>query len=403
MEANHIPLPERLRPKSLEQVQGQSVAVNALRKWLDSGLLPSLIFYGPPGTGKTTLARVLALETGRPFDAINAVSSGVKDIRDLIEKARKSSLFEYQAKPLVFIDEIHRFNKSQQDGLLAAVEQGLFTLIGATTENPSFEVNSALLSRCQVLTLQPLSHQELNEVLQRALLEDAWLQERKVELLQAEALIQAGGGDARRMLNALEMAVNYAFDGEKARIDGAVLAAALQDPRWRYDKSGEMHYDVVSAFIKSLRGSDVQAALYWLARMLHGGEKPEFIARRMLILASEDIGMANPNALLLAQACLDSVKAIGMPESRIVLSQVAVYLAKSAKSNAAYLAIDRALDFVRQTGDLPVPLHLRNAPTDWMKKEGYGKGYLYPHDFPGATLPQQYGPDGLELPPFFEG
>ena len=227
MEANHIPLPERLRPKSLEQVQGQSVAVNALRKWLDSGLLPSLIFYGPPGTGKTTLARVLALETGRPFDAINAVSSGVKDIRDLIEKARKSSLFEYQAKPLVFIDEIHRFNKSQQDGLLAAVEQGLFTLIGATTENPSFEVNSALLSRCQVLTLQPLSTQELNEVLQRALLEDAWLQERKVELLQAEALIQAGGGDARRMLNALEMAVNYAFDGEKARIDGAVLAAAL--------------------------------------------------------------------------------------------------------------------------------------------------------------------------------
>jgi putative ATPase len=362
-----------------------------------------LIFYGPPGTGKTTLARVLALETGRPFDAINAVSSGVKDIRDLIEKARKSSLFEYQAKPLVFIDEIHRFNKSQQDGLLAAVEQGLFTLIGATTENPSFEVNSALLSRCQVLTLQPLSTQELNEVLQRALLEDAWLQERKVELLQAEALIQAGGGDARRMLNALEMAVNYAFDGEKARIDGAVLAAALQDPRWRYDKSGEMHYDVVSAFIKSLRGSDVQAALYWLARMLHGGEKPEFIARRMLILASEDIGMANPNALLLAQACLDSVKAIGMPESRIVLSQVAVYLAKSAKSNAAYLAIDRALDFVRQTGDLPVPLHLRNAPTDWMKKEGYGKGYLYPHDFPGATVPQQYGPDGLELPPFFEG
>ena len=403
MEANHIPLPERLRPKSLEQVQGQSVAVNALRKWLDSGLLPSLIFYGPPGTGKTTLARVLALETGRPFDAINAVSSGVKDIRDLIEKARKSSLFEYQAKPLVFIDEIHRFNKSQQDGLLAAVEQGLFTLIGATTENPSFEVNSALLSRCQVLTLQPLSTQELNEVLQRALLEDAWLQERKVELLQAEALIQAGGGDARRMLNALEMAVNYAFDGEKARIDGTVLAAALQDPRWRYDKSGEMHYDVVSAFIKSLRGSDVQAGLYWLARMLHGGEKPEFIARRMLILASEDIGMANPNALLLAQACLDSVKAIGMPESRIVLSQVAVYLAKSGKSNAAYLAIDRALDFVRQTGDLPVPLHLRNAPTDWMKKEGYGKGYLYPHDFPGATVPQQYGPDGLELPPFFEG
>lgn len=393
-----IPLAERMRPNKLVDFAGQRHLVGpqgAISRMVQSGVLPSMIFWGPPGVGKTTLAQILADEFGREMFKLNAISSGVKDIREIIDKAERSALMGQFRKPIVFIDEIHRFNKSQQDSLLGAVEKGTICLIGATTENPSFEVISALLSRCQTFVLESLSKEDLLQVMQHALQADEWLRSRGVELAETDALLAMSGGDARKLLNYLEMVVGSFSNSDKPVITNKRVIAVLQQAMPMYDKNGEMHYDIISAFIKSLRGSDPQAAVYWMARMLDGGEDPKFIARRMLILASEDIGNANPNALLLATACFQAIDVIGMPEARIILSQTAIYLASSAKSNASYVAINEALETVKQTGNLPVPLHLRNAPTKLMKELNYGAGYKYAHDFQGNFVEQEFMPDEL--------
>lgn len=400
-----IPLAERMRPKTLEDFVGQEHLVGengSLTRLVKSGLLPSMILWGPPGVGKTTLAHILAGVFEREFFKLNAVSSGVKDVREVIEKAEHSGFMGHFKKPIVFIDEIHRFNKSQQDSLLAAVEKGTICLIGATTENPSFEVISALLSRCQVLVLQALGKEDLMKVIHHALENDPWLREKKPVIREHEALLMLSGGDARKLLNYLEIAIGANEKDGGVELTNENVQSAVHQALPLYDKSGEMHYDIVSAFIKSMRGSDPQAAVYWLARMLEGGEDPKFIARRMVILASEDIGNANPNALLLATSCFQAIDVIGMPEARIILSQTAIYLATSPKSNAAYLAIDAALDFVRKTGNLPVPLPLRNAPTRLMKELNYGQGYRYAHDYPGNFTEQEYLPEEASGTVFYE-
>ena len=398
------PLAERLRPDTFDNYIGQKHLVGpgaVLRKMVETGKIGSFILWGPPGVGKTTLAHIIAKRSGRTFFSLSAVHSSVKDVRDVIDKAEKSRFFQTGEPPILFIDEIHRFSKSQQDSLLGAVENGTVVLIGATTENPSFEVITPLLSRCQVYTLEALDEDELNQLLQMAL-RDPVMQSRKVELKETGALFQAAGGDARKLLNAIDLVVPTEPEGADVVVTDELVASKLQKNLLMYDKLGEMHYDIISAFIKSIRGSDPQAAVYWLARMVEGGEDPEFIARRLLISASEDIGLANPNAVLLANACFDAVKKLGWPESRIVLSETAVYLATSPKSNSAYLAIDAALAEVRQSGNLPVPLHLRNAPTRLMKQMNYGKGYRYAHDFPGHFVDQQYLPDALQDRVFWE-
>jgi putative ATPase len=393
---NLPPLAERMRPKSLNDYVGQKHLVGpgaVLRKAIESGSLPSMIFWGPPGVGKTTLAYIISQSLYRPFFALSAINSGVKDVREVIEKA---SLLKEQGEilPILFIDEIHRFSKSQQDSLLGAVERGIVTLIGATTENPSFEVISALLSRCQVYILQSLSETDLVDLLNKAMKQDVVLQNKNITIKDHEALLRLSGGDARKLLNIFELLVN-AFDTPEIVLTDEVVLEHVQQNMALYDKTGEQHYDIISAFIKSMRGSDPNGAVYWLARMIVGGEDPLFIARRMLILASEDIGNANPNALLLAQSCFEAVNKIGMPESQLILSQTAIYLATSAKSNSATTAIGAAIALVRQTGDLPVPLHLRNAPTKFMKNIGYGKDYKYAHSFEGNFTDLDFLPDAI--------
>ncbi|MCB9181535.1 MAG: replication-associated recombination protein A [Flavobacteriales bacterium] len=399
---DHAPLAERMRPRELDEVVGQEHLVGPdgiLRKALASGMLPSMILWGPPGVGKTTLARLIAERLKRPFHTLSAISSGVKDVREVIAKAGGAGLFSTSA--ILFIDEIHRFSKAQQDSLLGAVEQGTITLIGATTENPSFEVIGALLSRCQVYTLEPLTEDLLLALLERAMQEDAQLKGRTIHLQETAALMRASGGDARRLLNTFELCIKAAGPGEVTITDDLVKEV-VQGPAARYDKQGEQHYDIVSAFIKSLRGSDPHAAVYWLARMVEGGEDPLFIARRMVILASEDIGNANPNALLMATTSMQAAQLIGWPESRIILSQCAIYLATSPKSNSSYLAIGKAQQLVHETGDLPVPLHLRNAPTKLMKDIGYGKGYGYSHEGQGNFLEQEFLPEALSGTAIYE-
>ena len=389
------PLAERLRPRTLDEYIGQRHLVGegaVLRRMIDAGRVSSFILWGPPGVGKTTLAQIIANRLETPFYTLSAVTSGVKDVREVIEKAQKGRFFN-EASPILFIDEIHRFSKSQQDSLLGAVERGVVTLIGATTENPSFEVIRPLLSRCQLYVLKSLEKDDLLQLLDRAIHTDVFLKERRIELKETDALLRFSGGDARKLLNILELVVE-AEQGDVMITDDMVVARLQQNPL-AYDKDGEMHYDIISAFIKSIRGSDPDAALYWLARMIEGGEDPQFIARRMVISASEDIGLANPNALLLANAAFDTVMKIGWPEARIALAECAVYLATSPKSNSAYLGIDAALALVKETGNQPVPLHLRNAPTQLMKELGYSDGYQYPHDFPGHFAHQQYMPDTL--------
>lgn len=391
------PLAERLRPRTLDDYIGQKhlVGENAvLRKMIEAGRITSFILWGPPGVGKTTLAQIIANKLETPFFTLSAVTSGVKDVRDVIEKAQKGRFFN-EASPILFIDEIHRFSKSQQDSLLGAVERGIVTLIGATTENPSFEVIRPLLSRCQLYVLKSLDKDDLLQLLDRAIHTDVMLRERHIELRETAAMIRYSGGDARKLLNILELVVEASPDGDVVITDDIVVSRLQQNPL-AYDKDGEMHYDIISAFIKSIRGSDPDAALYWLARMIEGGEDPKFIARRLVISAAEDIGLANPNALLLANAAFDAVNKIGWPEGRIPLAEATVYLATSEKSNSAYLAIDKALDLVRRTGNQPVPLHLRNAPTKLMADLGYHDGYLYPHDYPGHYVAQQYMPDELK-------
>ena len=391
------PLAERLRPRTLDDYIGQKhlVGENAvLRKMIEAGRITSFILWGPPGVGKTTLAQIIANRLETPFYTLSAVTSGVKDVRDVIEKAQKGRFFN-EASPILFIDEIHRFSKSQQDSLLGAVERGIVTLIGATTENPSFEVIRPLLSRCQLYVLKSLDKDDLLQLLDRAIHTDIMLRERNITLKETAAMIRYSGGDARKLLNILELVVEASPEGDVVITDDIVVSRLQQNPL-AYDKDGEMHYDSISAFIKSIRGSDPDAALYWLARMIEGGEDPKFIARRLVISASEDIGLANPNALLLANAAFDAVNKIGWPEGRIPLAEATVYLATSEKSNSAYLAIDKALDLVRRTGNQPVPLHLRNAPTKLMADLGYHDGYLYPHDYPGHYVAQQYMPDALK-------
>ena len=391
------PLAERLRPRTLDDYIGQKHLVGegaVLRKMIDAGRISSFILWGPPGVGKTTLAQIIAQKLETPFYTLSAVTSGVKDVRDVIEKAQKGRFFN-EASPILFIDEIHRFSKSQQDSLLGAVEKGVVTLIGATTENPSFEVIRPLLSRCQLYVLKTLEKEDLIELLQRAITKDIILKERQIELKEMGAIIRFSGGDARKLLNILELVVDSA-PAEPIIMTDEMVENCLQQNPLAYDKDGEMHYDIISAFIKSIRGSDPDAALYWMARMIEGGEDPQFIARRLVISAAEDIGLANPNALLLANAAFDTVMKIGWPEGRIPLAECAVYLATSPKSNSAYFGIDDALNLVRQTGNQPVPLHLRNAPTKLMKELGYSDGYKYPHDYPGHFTPQQYMPDDLQ-------
>lgn len=394
---NLPPLAERMRPKSLNDYVGQKHLVGpgaVLRKAIESGNLPSMLFWGPPGVGKTTLAYIISQSLSRPFFALSAINSGVKDVREVIEKA---SLLKQggQTLPVLFIDEIHRFSKSQQDSLLGAVERGIVTLIGATTENPSFEVISALLSRCQIYILQNLQEDDLVNLLNKAMQEDEVLKEKKISIQEHEALLRLSGGDARKLLNIFELLVN-AIDTPEIVVTNDAVLENVQQNMALYDKAGEQHYDIISAFIKSMRGSDPNGAVYWLARMLVGGEDPSFIARRMLILASEDIGNANPNALLLAQSCFEAVNVIGMPEARIILSQTAIYLATSVKSNASYTAIDTAMALVKQTGDLPVPLDLRNAQTKLMKNIGYGKDYKYAHSYEGNFIEQDFLPDTIK-------
>jgi len=400
----NTPLAERLRPKSLDDYLGQKhlMAPNAgLRRAIASGLIPSLILWGPPGVGKTTLANLIAKAMNRPFFSLSAVHSGVKEVREVIHKAEQNTIFNAGKSPILFIDEMHRFSKSQQDSLLGAVEKGAVTLIGATTENPSFEVISALLSRCQVYVLESHSREDLEFLLQKAIAEDAVIASRNVDLRETEALLKLSGGDARRLLNVFELVVGSIASDPVIITDDVVLSSAQQNTVL-YDKTGEQHYDIVSAFIKSIRGSDPNAAVYWLARMVEGGEDPKFIARRLLILASEDIGLANPTALVIANSTFQAVQAIGWPESRIILSQCAIYLAHSPKGNAAYKAINHAQKVVQETGDLSVPIHLRNAPTKLMKSMGYGAQYDYPHDFQGNFVNQEYLPDALQGHQFFE-
>lgn len=391
------PLAERLRPTTLDEYIGQQHLVGqgaVLRQMIDSGHIASFILWGPPGVGKTTLAKIIAYQLDTAFYTLSAVSSGVKEVREVIELASKDRLFNKQS-PILFIDEIHRFSKSQQDSLLSAVETGAITLIGATTENPSFEVIRPLLSRCQVYVLKSLEKADLTKLLERALTTDVVLKERQIELRETEALLRYSGGDAHKLLGILDLVTSAQPDG-KLVIDNATITERLQQNPVAYDKEGEMHYDIISAFIKSIRGSDPDAALYWLARMIEGGEDPKFIARRLVISAAEDIGLANPNALLLANAAFDAVAKIGWPEGRIPLAEATVYLATSPKSNSAYMAINSAIDLVRRTGNLPVPLPIRNAPTKLMADLGYHDGYKYPHDYPDNFTPQQYLPDEIQ-------
>ena len=391
------PLAERLRPRTLDEYIGQKHLVGegaVLRRMIESGNISSFILWGPPGVGKTTLAQIIANKLDTPFYTLSAVTSGVKEVREVIDKAKNNRFFS-TASPILFIDEIHRFSKSQQDSLLGAVEQGVVTLIGATTENPSFEVIRPLLSRCQVYVLESLGKDDLLELLDRAITTDVELKERNIKLAETGALLRYSGGDARKLLNILQLMVE-SESSEEVVITDELVARRLQQNPLAYDKDGEMHYDVISAFIKSIRGSDPDAALYWMARMIEGGEDPQFIARRLVISASEDIGLANPNALLLANAAFDTVMKIGWPEARIALAEACVYLATSPKSNSAYCGINDALSLVKETGNQPVPLHLRNAPTKLMSELGYSDGYKYPHDYPGNFATQQYMPDALK-------
>jgi putative ATPase len=393
-----------MRPLQLDDYIGQVHLLGPdapLRKSIDAGVLPSMIFWGPPGVGKTTLANLIATHLKRPFYKLSAISSGVKEVREVIQQAEKGGMFQ-QGGAVLFIDEIHRFSKAQQDSLLGAVEKGTVTLMGATTENPSFEVIAALLSRCQVYTLQSHNKVDLELLLTRALSKDSWLKSREITLQETEALLAISGGDARKLLNVFELLVGSAPANQPLIITNEYVFANAQQSLSRYDKDGEQHYDIISAFIKSVRGSDPNAAVYWLARMIAGGEDPKFIARRLLIIASEDIGLANPNALLIANTTFDSVSKLGWPESRIVLSQCTIYLASSPKGNAAYQAINRAQELVSKTGDLPVPLPLRNSPTALMEELGYGEGYLYAHDFPGNFVVQEFLPDAIAGSNFFK-
>ena len=392
------PLAERMRPLSLDQYIGQKHLVGegaVIRKMIDTGRVSSFILWGPPGVGKTTLAQIIANQLHIPFYTLSAVTSGVKDVREVIEKAKKGRFFN-AASPILFIDEIHRFSKSQQDSLLGAVEKGVVTLIGATTENPSFEVIRPLLSRCQLYVLKPLEKDDLLDLLNRAVKEDVVLKERKIDLQQTGALLRYSGGDARKLLNILELVVDSFNASDEVTVTDAIVEDRLQQHPLAYDKDGEMHYDIISAFIKSIRGSDPDAALYWMARMIEGGEDPQFIARRLVISAAEDIGLANPNALLLANAAFDAVMKIGWPECRIPLAEATVYLATSPKSNSAYKGIGAAQQLVARTGNLPVPLHLRNAPTKLMADLGYSDGYKYAHDYPGNFVEQQFLPDQIQ-------
>lgn len=391
------PLAERMRPRSLDDYVGQKHLVGEgaiLRKMIDAGRISSFILWGPPGVGKTTLAQIIAHTLKVPFYTLSAVTSGVKDVREVIERAKNNRFFD-SASPILFIDEIHRFSKSQQDSLLGAVEKGIVTLIGATTENPSFEVIRPLLSRCQLYVLKPLGKDDLQGLLERAIHKDVVLKEKNITLKETSAMLRYSGGDARKLLNILELIVN-SFSSDEIIITDEVVERELQENPLAYDKQGEMHYDIISAFIKSIRGSDPDAALYWMARMIEGGEDPQFIARRVVISASEDIGLANPNALLLANAAFDTVMKIGWPEARIALAEAVVYLATSPKSNSAYLGINAAIARVRETGNLPVPLHIRNAPTQLMAELGYHDGYKYPHDYPGHFTSQQYLPSEIQ-------
>ena len=397
------PLAERMRPKSLEDYIGQQHLVGpgkVLRKMIDSGVVSSFILWGPPGVGKTTLAMIIAEQLKRPFYVLSAVSSGVKDVREVIQKAEGQRFFN-TLNPILFIDEIHRFSKAQQDSLLAAVEKGTVTLIGATTENPSFEVISPLLSRCQVYVLKSQEKKDLEDLIDRAVTKDYYLSKRNITVKEKEAMISYSGGDARKLLNILELVVNGLGEGDIV-IDNETVHRELHENPLMYDKDGEQHYDIVSAMIKSIRGGDPNAAVYWMARMLQGGEDPKFIARRLIISAAEDIGLANPNAILIANTCFEVVHKIGMPEARIPLSECVIYLATSPKSNSAYLAIDAAIATVKQTGNSPVPLHLRNAPTKLMKDLNYGQDYKYPHDYPGNFVEQPYLPDELKEKKFYQ-
>ncbi len=398
------PLAERMRPKVLNEYIGQEHILKegaSLRRALDSGMIPSMILWGPPGVGKTTLAQLIANYLKRPFYTLSAISSGVKDVRDVINKVEQSGMFQEKGA-ILFIDEIHRFSKAQQDSLLGAVEKGTITLIGATTENPSFEVISALLSRCQVYTLQHHTKDDLEKLLSRAIQEDSFLSQKNIQLKETNALLGISGGDARKLLNVFEIIVSTVINEREIVITDELVLSIAQQSLAMYDKDGEQHYDIISAFIKSIRGSDPNAAVYWLARMIEGGEEPKFIARRLIILASEDIGLANPNALLMANNCFQAVEVIGWPESRIILSQCAIYLATSPKGNASYMAINKAQEEVKRSGNLPIPLPLRNAPTKLMKDLGYGKGYKYSHEYPGNFVEQEFLPQEISNINFFK-